>query len=164
VNGTFQNRKTTGKKKKKQNQLIVAPIITVFPEEKKVASNILPIDTHCSPSLLIEHLTMLHELFLFIGGPICYASCLVTAGVGRFIGDPVLKELGFTSRGIRAGSWAAKWMASYAGAVPARSLFASLQSTGAAGVSWTSYGTVSKICDALCTASDFTEPRDEYSQ
>jgi hypothetical protein len=35
---------------------------------------------------------------------------------------------------------------------------------GAAGVSWTSYVSVFKRCSALCTASDFTEPRYEDSQ
>ena len=29
---------------------------------------------------------MLHELFLFIGGCMCYASCLATVGVEGFIG------------------------------------------------------------------------------
>jgi hypothetical protein len=108
---------------------------------------------------------MLHELFLFIGEPMCYASCLATVGVVGFIGSPVvLPFLGFTSSGIRAGSWAAIWMATYAGAVPAGSHLAFLQSIGAAGVSWTSYVSVFKRCSALCTASDFTEPRYEDSQ
>jgi hypothetical protein len=29
---------------------------------------------------------MLHELFLFIGGPICYGSCLAAVGIGGFVG------------------------------------------------------------------------------
>jgi uncharacterized protein YbjT (DUF2867 family) len=45
-------------------------------------------------------------------------------------------------------------MATYAGAVPAGSHLAFLQSIGAAGVSWTSYVSVFKRCSALCTASD----------
>ena len=41
---------------------------------------------------------MLHELFLFIGGTTCYASCLATVGVGGVIGGPaILTMLGFTS-------------------------------------------------------------------
>jgi hypothetical protein len=85
---------------------------------------------------------MLHELFLFIGGFICYASCLATVGIGGFIGGAaVLTALGFSSGGIVVGSWAAKWMASwaakwmasYAGLVPAGGIFAYLQSIGAAG-------------------------------
>jgi hypothetical protein len=108
---------------------------------------------------------MLHELFLFIGGTTCYASCLATVGVGGVIGGPaILTMLGFTSSGIAAGSWAATWMASYAGAVPTASIFAFLQSIGATGVSWISFGSVFKICAALCTAIGFTEPRDQDSQ
>ena len=56
---------------------------------------------------------MLHELFLFIGGPICYGSCLAAVGIGGFVGGiAVLPALGFTAGGITAGSWAAAWMAS----------------------------------------------------
>ena len=108
---------------------------------------------------------MAHELFIFIGGTICYASCLATVGVGGVIGGPaILTMLGLTSGGIAAGSWAATWMASYAGAVPAASIFASLQTIGATGVSWFSFGSVFKICTAVCTAIDFTEPGDQDSQ
>jgi hypothetical protein len=46
---------------------------------------------------------MLHELFLFIGGYMCYASCVT------------------------------KWMTSYAGLVPAEGIFAYIPSIGAAG-------------------------------
>ena len=108
---------------------------------------------------------MLHKLFLFIGGYICYASCLATVGVGGFIGGAAaLTALGFTSGGIAAGSWAAAWMATYAGSVPAASIFAYLQSIGATGVSWASYKTVFKICTALCTAGDYFDPKDEDSE
>jgi hypothetical protein len=56
---------------------------------------------------------MLHELFLFIGGYICYASCLAAVGGGGLIaGAAILPVLGFTAGGITAGSWAAAWMAS----------------------------------------------------
>ena len=108
---------------------------------------------------------MLHELFLFIGGYICYASCLVAVGGGGFIaGAAILPVLGFTAGGITAGSWAAAWMASYAGAVPAAGLLAFLQSIGAAGVSWTSYGSAFGICSALCAASDVIKSSVEDSQ
>ena len=108
---------------------------------------------------------MAHELFLFIGGTICYASCLATVGVGAVIGGPVIVPmLLFTSGGIAAGSWAATWMASYAGAVPAASILAFLKSIDATRRSWISFGSVFKICTALCTAIDYTEPRDQDSQ
>ena len=107
---------------------------------------------------------MPHELFLFIGGYMCYASCLATIGVGGFVGGAaVLTVLGFSSGGIIVGSWAAKWMASYAGRVPPGGIFAYLQSMAAAGKS-ISYGSVVKICTALCTASDYFDPRDEDSE
>ena len=97
-------------------------------------------------------------MFLFIGGPICYGSCLAAVGIGGFVGGiAVLPALGFTAGGITAGSWAAAWMTSYAGAVPAGSLLAFLQSIGAAGATWTSYGSVFGICTALCAGSDLVE-------
>ena len=96
------------------------------------------------------------------GGYICYASCLAAVGGGGLIaGAAILPVLGFTAGGITAGSWAAAWMASYAGAVPAASLLAFLQSIGAAGVSWTSFGSAFGICSALCAGSDYIKPRDE---
>ena len=94
---------------------------------------------------------MIHELFLVLGGPYCYASCLATVGVGGFVaGAAVLPLLGFTSAGIAAGSWAATWMASCGGVVPAGSLIASLQSVGAGGISWSSIGSVFTLCTQLC--------------
>jgi len=94
----------------------------------------------------------------------CYASCLATVGVGGFIGGAaVLTALGFSSGGIVVGSWAAKWMASYAGFVPAGGIFAYLQSIAAAGKS-ISYGSVVKICTTLCTANDYIGSRDEDSE
>lgn len=108
---------------------------------------------------------MHHELFIFIGGSICYGSCVATVGIGGFVGGvAVLPALNFTTGGITAGSWAAVWMGSYLGAVPAGSLLALLQSIGAAGASWTSYGSVFGICSALCAASDLIKLRDEDSQ
>jgi hypothetical protein len=60
-------------------------------------------------------------------------TCLAAVGGGGLIaGAAILPVLGFTAGGITAGSWAAAWMASYAGAVPAASLLAFLQSIGAA--------------------------------
>ena len=107
---------------------------------------------------------MLHELFLFIGGYMCYASCLATVGVGGIFGSAaVLTALGFSAGGIIAGSWAAKWMASFAGFVPPGGIFAYLQSIAAAGKS-ISYGSVVKICTTLCTASDYFDSRDEDSE
>ena len=94
---------------------------------------------------------MLHELFLVLGGPICEVSCLAAIGVGGIcVGGGALSLLGFTSTGIAAGSWAATWMASFGGAVPAGSLFASLQSAGAAGISWNAIGSVFTLCAQLC--------------
>jgi hypothetical protein len=75
----------------------------------------------------------------------------------------VLSALGFSSGGIVVGSWAAKWMASYAGLVPAGGIFANLQSIAAAG-KMISYGSAVKICTALCTANDYFSPRDEDSE
>ena len=99
------------------------------------------------------------------GGYICYASCLVAVGGGGFIaGAAILPVLGFTAGGITAGSWAAAWMASYTGVVPVTSLLAFLQSIGAAGVSWTSYGSAFGICSALCAGSDYITPRDDDSK
>ena len=76
----------------------------------------------------------------------CYGSCLATVGVGGFIGGAaVLTALGFSPGGIVVGSWAAKWIAPYAG-------------------KWKSYDSVVKICTTLCTASDYFDSRDEDSE
>ncbi|XP_071140046.1 interferon alpha-inducible protein 27-like protein 1 [Mytilus edulis] len=84
------------------------------------------------------------------GGPISWASCMAVVGVGGLVlGAAILPLLGFTSTGIAAGSWAAWMMSLYGGSVPAGSLFAILQSTGAAGVSWGSFGGISGFCAAL---------------
>jgi hypothetical protein len=42
----YINTEKRQEKEKKQNRLVVTPIITVFPEEKTFASNVLPIYTH----------------------------------------------------------------------------------------------------------------------
>ncbi|KAH3802947.1 hypothetical protein DPMN_156645 [Dreissena polymorpha] len=46
---------------------------------------------------------------------VCYWTCLPIVGLG---GSAGLTALGFTATGIGAGTWAASWMASFAGAVP----------------------------------------------
>ncbi|VDI00533.1 Hypothetical predicted protein, partial [Mytilus galloprovincialis] len=84
------------------------------------------------------------------GGPISWASCMAVIGVGGLVlGSAILPLLGFTSTGIAAGSWAAWMMSLYGGTIPAGSLFAILQSTGAAGVSWSSFSGISGFCAAL---------------
>jgi hypothetical protein len=94
---------------------------------------------------------MLHELFLALGGFACIVSCLTAVGIGGVVGGVVvLPLLGFTSSGIVAGSWAASWMSLYGGDVPAGSLFAGLQSTGAAGIPWRSLYNPFDICKNLC--------------
>ena len=107
---------------------------------------------------------MLHELLLFIGGYMFHASCLATVGVGGFFGSAaVLTALGFSSGGIVAGSWAAKWMASFAGFVPPGGIFAYLQSMAAAGKK-ISFSSVVKICTTFCTASAYFDSDDEDSE
>jgi hypothetical protein len=54
---------------------------------------------------------------------------MTTLGVPAALG-----VLGFTSKGILAGSAAASWMASYGGTVASGSLLSTCQSIGAAGV------------------------------
>ena len=60
-------------------------------------------------------------------------------------GCSVFTALGFSPGGIVVGSWAAKWIAPYAG-------------------KWKSYDSVVKICTTLCTASDYFDSRDEDSE
>ncbi|XP_063437388.1 uncharacterized protein LOC134718664 [Mytilus trossulus] len=95
------------------------------------------------------------------GGNICYYSCLASVGATALFGTAtILPVLGFTSSGITAGSWAATWMASFAGSVPAGSMFATFQSAGmtgataklAAGVT----GSAGGICAAICALSPIT--------
>ncbi|XP_030286500.1 interferon alpha-inducible protein 27-like protein 2A [Sparus aurata] len=77
----------------------------------------------------------------------------IGAGVGALgalVGVPAaLAAVGFTSAGIAPGSWAAGWMGYAAvangGGVAAGSLFAFLQSIGAAGVSAATTAAVSAI-------------------
>lgn len=57
-------------------------------------------------------------------------------GTALVVGTPaILTALGFTGTGVAAGTIAARIMALYAGSVPTGSLFAVLQSVGAAGFS-----------------------------
>ena len=87
---------------------------------------------------------MLHKPFLFIGGPICYASCLAAVGVGGFIAGAAIRPLlEFTSIVIAGGLWTAALMASYGGAIPAGSHFAQFQAVGAAGVLRSAFGSIS---------------------
>jgi hypothetical protein len=104
-------------------------------------------------------------LFLFIGGTICYASCLAAVGGGGLIvGASVLYVLGFAANGIIAEPWAAAFMAYYAGHDQAGGIFKFLQSRGVCGASWASCGSVFKMCTALCTVSDYSDSREEDSQ
>ncbi|VDI50078.1 Hypothetical predicted protein [Mytilus galloprovincialis] len=89
------------------------------------------------------------------GGPICYVSCLASVGATALFGTAaILPAIGFTSSGITAGSWAATWMASFAGAVPAGSLFATFQSAGMTGatakLATGATGSAAAICAAIC--------------
>ncbi|XP_052272886.1 interferon alpha-inducible protein 27-like protein 2A isoform X2 [Dreissena polymorpha] len=89
------------------------------------------------------------------GGWYCTATCISVVGVLGFLGGGVvLSLLGFTASGIAAGSWAASWMAGFGGAVPAGSLFATLQSMAAAGatkISLGAFGGLSAFCASLCS-------------
>jgi hypothetical protein len=103
---------------------------------------------------------MLHELFLFIGGTICYASCLAAVGGGGLIvGASVLAVPGFMANGIIAGPWVAAFMQYCAGGI-----FEILVSRGICGASCASGCSVFKICAALCTVSDYSDSREEDSQ
>lgn len=89
------------------------------------------------------------------GGPICYVSCLASVGATALFGTAaILPVLGFTSSGITAGSWAATWMASFAGSVPAGSVFATFQSAGMTGATAKlaagATGSAAAICAAIC--------------
>ncbi|XP_036967749.1 interferon alpha-inducible protein 27-like protein 2A [Acanthopagrus latus] len=81
----------------------------------------------------------------------------VAGGLGASVVAPAaLAGLGFTKVGIAAGSWAASWMGYAAvangGGVAAGSLFAILQSVGAAGVSAATTAAASAIGGALAMA------------
>jgi len=87
------------------------------------------------------------------GGWGAYLGCMALVGVGGFGGflgsAAILGLLGFTASGIAAGSWAAYWMASFSGVIPADSLFAYLQSLGATVASFNihiSFASVSAFC------------------
>lgn len=137
------------RKKGKKNKIKVRK---VFPEVEQITSKYPAYLCISLQSLSIYHSTMLHGLFLVLGGLICSASCIATVGIGGFIGGAaVLPLLGFTSSGIVAGSWAAAWMASFHGVVPAGCLFAKLQAAGAAGLSPKSLGSVFELCTNVCT-------------
>jgi hypothetical protein len=78
----FKTEKQQEKRKGKQNQLFVTLIITVFPEEDQICIKYPAFLYPFSPSLHIKHLTMLHELFLVLGGRTCYATCVAKNGGG----------------------------------------------------------------------------------
>lgn len=83
----------------------------------------------------------------------CYTSCFAAVGVtGAFAGPKILHTLGFTTSGIKAGSWAAEWMSLYGGNVKAADLFAKLQADGAKGaMKWTTgIPYVNDVCNYLC--------------
>jgi len=84
---------------------------------------------------------------------VAYWGCMALVGGGSFIaGGKILALLGFTSAGIKAGSWAAMWMAKYGGFVPKNSLFAYLQSLGVKGAQFDinkMFGSVPNFCEKL---------------
>lgn len=89
-----------------------------------------------------------------VGGvPICYYSCLASVGAAALFGTAaILPVLGFTSSGITAGSWAATWMASFGGAVPAGSMFATFQSAGMTGATAKLAAAATCSAGAVCAA------------
>ena len=76
--------------------------------------------------------------FLYVGGAV------VGAGLAVVSAPVLLPALGFSSAGVVAGSTAAAVQATI-GNVAAGSLFAGLQSAGAAGVSWATTATLGAI-------------------
>ncbi|CAG2194348.1 HMCN [Mytilus edulis] len=74
---------------------------------------------------------MLTHPFCVGGVTLCIASCLAAVGGTALLGTTaILPAIGFASSGITAGSWAAAWMASFGGSVPAGGCFALFQSAG----------------------------------
>lgn len=75
-------------------------------------------------------------------------------GGTAIVGTTLLPAIGFTSSGITAGSWAATWMASFGGAVPAGGMFATCQAAGMTGVTANFVsgvtGSATSVCAALC--------------
>lgn len=88
----------------------------------------------------------------FFGFTTCEVSCMATVGVGGLVsGKAILSALGFKATGIKAGSWAAKWMASYCGSVAATSIFAKMQSAGASNkINWGLFEEIPKVCSRVC--------------
>lgn len=86
---------------------------------------------------------MLNELFLFIGGCICYYFCLATVGGGWLIWSAAI----LAPNGIQAGS------------IEAARTAASDQEEW-----WASYDNVFKICKDFCTEGDYFDPKDEDSE
>ena len=86
---------------------------------------------------------MLHELFLFIGGYICYYSCLATVGVGWFIRcAAILNQHGTVAGSVEAARTASSDPEEW----------------------WASYDNVFKICKDFCTEGDYFDPKDEDSE
>ena len=80
MNGIFQHRKATGKKERKTKSIVRNSHNHRFSRRGTIGIESSALLYPSSPSLPIKHLTMLHELFLVLGGPISYASCLAKNG------------------------------------------------------------------------------------
>ncbi|KAH3698609.1 hypothetical protein DPMN_086152 [Dreissena polymorpha] len=79
------------------------------------------------------------------GWNVCYWTCVPIVGAGE-VG--ALYALGFTNAGIRAGSWAAKWMAGFKGSVPKGGWFSFFQSRGTRATSV--FALACDICGYIC--------------
>lgn len=73
-------------------------------------------------------------------GLVTFALCAAGATALALASPVALTSMGFTTIGPAAGSFAARWMAGVAiangGAVPAGSMYATLQSAAMGGVAW----------------------------
>ncbi|CAG2218034.1 unnamed protein product [Mytilus edulis] len=98
---------------------------------------------------------MLTHPFCVGGVTLCIASCLAAVGGTALLGTTaILPAIGFASSGITAGSWAAAWMASFGGSVPAGGCFALFQSAGMTGATTKMVaavtGSSASICAVIC--------------